>query len=315
MRRSTFFAAAHHLIATFRASGLEDLLLAIRLTGGHLDEDTAALRVFQAYTLARAGFQATEVMLMDAFDLATIDDPAFWHALTSAGSEDRLHSATEVLNAWNKLLDVHPRLQRLLDVDGTLLQANAEGLTASTRSLVMVLIKDGPELPLTPSRIAAVLESLDRLVDSASQILGFDDRELKVVYMDMGSTIEVWIKAAENIVRFLRDTFATVTSRLMLREELQADKRIDLVAKSIPVILEIRDNAKRLGPAQAELLEMTITSSLVKFIAQGATLHEVTRDYPADYPAAYRTLTSPTKLLPPAKAGVPDERETKGNTK
>jgi len=272
MLKVDFFAAMKNIIAAVSDSETHFLLSSICKSGGLVDDHLSPMRNFRAYTLLRAKFRGAEEKLLTGFDLEFLDDPSFWQILSAGSSEEQIRSASEALTSLDKLIDVSPRLGKVFEIDDSLLKVFSKGGYDST--LVAFVIIETPEARLSPARVSSALRSIGMLCSVAAEIYEIQQQP-ELIYCDIGSDLQVILKAKESIIRFLRETLTPFLHRILLSKEIQAEKRIELAAKSVPVLLEIKDKKEALGIEKAQILERTVIEALSEFSSSGTILAEL----------------------------------------
>ena len=94
---------------------------------------------------------------------------------------------------------------------------------------------------------------------------------------DSGSDKSFDFLGLAKLVEMVKEIILSLWDRVVFFREKQMGERIDLIAKSLPVIERIVEMEKlnHLAPEQAEILRRNIVSGVEKFIQAGAIIPEV----------------------------------------
>jgi hypothetical protein len=142
--------------------------------------------------------------------------------------------------------------------------------------LTTILIEDSNHPPTT-DRIIDLLSSISSLYETSSAILKHPTVHLTMIGCDSGGEKTFDFLGAAKIIEMVKEIILSLWDRIMFFRERQIAQRVELVAKSLPVINEIwnLENENEIGHEEAELLRIKLIDSVQKFITCGAVIPEM----------------------------------------
>lgn len=298
MRKADLVNAAGQLSSALKESGVELPLVEVARLGYRREPVpgellTRLLTALREYGIRASRFTRPSRALAETLGLAPLENADTWSLLIAA--ERRAQEAFTYAER------VRFATQHLPRVAGLLEQAGVPAVDAARRdgaALLTVQVIEAPRRFSTPTRLATLLESLDLLYSACATLAGAEPNGLSVIACDSGSDKTFELMGAPAVIAALRALLLSVWDRVVFHREVAVPQRYRLAAESLPVLHEVREQAKegRISPEQAELLRRRIVEGTGRFLAAGATIPELReRAY-----ANPRTLMAPApRLLAP----------------
>ena len=137
--------------------------------------------------------------------------------------------------------------------------------------------------------VIGVLNSVSQIYHVCAKLEDLPDNDLAVIGCDAGSDKEFNFNGAARNINRVKEVILSAWDRIMFHKEIEVDKRIELVAKSLPILEDIKKRKKKIGAENAKILERMVIDSINSFITAGAMLPEMEE----------RASFDPRKLMAP----------------
>lgn len=138
---------------------------------------------------------------------------------------------------------------------------------------IVLLVEDSGHS--SPARISMLMESVQSLYDVCAELEGEARADLSVVSCDSGSDKSFDFLGVAKVMEQVRKIVLDLWDRVIFYREKKLDARLQLLAKSLPVIERISELEDRLGPEQAEKLRRDVLGGVKKFFEAGAVIPEM----------------------------------------
>jgi len=231
------------------------------------------------YSLLAKDYGPIEKQISDIFHLTGMTDSEKWSDVvyTREGRPGTIF-------VWNRYLyfavNYLPLFLELIKPDYlAITQKSPEELPDEYKGktlLTTILIEDSNHPPTT-DRIIDLLSSISSLYEASSAILKHPAVHLTMIGCDSGGEKTFDFLGAAKIIEMVKEIILSLWDRIMFFRERQIAQRVELVAKSLPVINEIwnLENENKIGHEEAELLRIKLIDSVQKFITCGAVIPEM----------------------------------------
>jgi len=281
MRRMEIIQAAQKVLDAIRDSHIFE---AFEKT---LREGPPEREAFNAYLMSRLheysllakDYGPIEKQISDILHLTAMTNSEKWSDVvyTKEGSYGTIF-------VWNRYLSFAvnylPLFLELLKPDYlAITQKSPEQLPVELKGkalLTAILIEDNNHPPTT-DRIIDLLSSISSLYEVSSTILKHPTVHLTMIGCDSGSEKTFDFLGATKVIQMVKEIILSLWDRIMFFRERQIAQRVELVAKSLPVINDIwnLENEDKIGHEEAELLRRRLIDSAQKFITCGTVISEM----------------------------------------
>jgi hypothetical protein len=281
MRRKEIIEASQKILSAIRESHI------IEAFDKTLREGPSEGEAFNAYLMSRLheysllakDYGPVEKQIADILHLSSITDSDKWPEViyTKEGRPGTIF-------VWNRNLyfaiNYLPLFLRLIEPGYlAITQKSAEELPDEYKGkalLTTILIEDSTHPP-TADRIVDLVSSIYSLYETSSTILKHPIVHLTMVGCDSGGEKTFDFLGAAGIIQMVKEIIISLWDRIVFFRERQIAQRVELVAKSLPIINEIwnLENENKVGHEEAELLRRKLTDSAQKFITCGAVIPEM----------------------------------------
>lgn len=145
----------------------------------------------------------------------------------------------------------------------------------------------------SPERLVLALQSIAGLYSACAQVLDESEGDLCVVACDSGSDKSFDFLGVAKIVECVKVVILSFWDRVVYFREDKTERRLDLIAQSLPILDEIASMKKsgKLEPERAELIKRQVIDSVTKFAAAGITIPEIENF----------TVYNPRQLMKPSR--------------
>jgi hypothetical protein len=291
MRKTDIYISSLRISRAIQESGVDKLLEAFLNPSAKVPQPTEIMEVFQKYTLASRDFGENEAKILETFKLKSLSDPEFWANVISKGSEKRKEMIGSVANNWHLYSEMLPRFIDLITLEGDVFAHLEDTADAQESGYVSVVILEAPGAASTPERISDLMMAMHTLHDALIQLHEMKDSDLHVVFCDSGSSKEFIFGTSKELAKLLRDLLRNAVDYFLYHKERKIEKRIAIVAKSLPILDTIETRRDKLGPEKVKILENVVIQGISKFLEAGAVL----RDFEGDDRA--KALMPPRRKL------------------
>jgi hypothetical protein len=257
------------------------------------------LAALKDYAIRAHLFEPATRHLAKIFDLEPLERAEQWLMFLDASPpaalmRNRIRFALEFLPAVVEMLE--PELLRRLK------QESEAASPYRGMRVLSVTVFEPEKLLSSPLRLANVLESINHFYTACALMENESPSTLSVVACDSGSDKSFDFLGIAKVMDCIERLIGTIWDRAFFFRERQFEERLELVAKSLPIIEHIGSmlEQKQVDPAMAELLKRNIFDGSNKFLQSGATIPKI-EDTSQYNP---RLLLSPVQKL---LVAAPDE--------
>jgi hypothetical protein len=234
------------------------------------------LKSLNEYSLGVSRFSEVEREISKIMELDVFVDVNNWQEMIT-----ERHSVFELASKVRTTFSFLPKFLRLIEQDNVEIMKHDLSKAPPEfqgKALLTVIILEEKGVYSSPKRIIETLEAIDLIYDSVA-ILNEERTEQKMILLacDSGSDKSFDFLGLAKLVEMVKEIILSLWDRVVFFREKQMGERIDLIAKSLPVIERIVEMEKlnHLAPEQAEILRRNIVSGVEKFIQAGAIIPEV----------------------------------------
>jgi hypothetical protein len=296
MRRAEIIEGATQIKKALEDLGIAEAFRAVyegvqgrprRRDGARNDYIAEFLETMTRYVIAAQGYNEAAKELAGIFHLDDLANPSVWTEII--GGEittsylqwaDRLTFVRNQLPLIVNLLDQHQD-----DVVGRL---QRHGHLYST--LTVILPEEENHLS-SPERLVNLLQSLQSLYGICAFLTKVPPNTLSIAALDSGGDKSIDVVGIAKAIECLKDLILSMWDKVWYFREHQTEKRIELVALSLPVLEQIRELEENGAISSEEALRMRrgITEHTIKYLKTGAIIPEMEQ----------RTIVEPRVLMAP----------------
>ena len=148
------------------------------------------------------------------------------------------------------------------------------------------------------------IEGLEKLYEVCAKLEGINYRELTLVSCDSGGDKVFGFLGEKKSVQKLRSIILSAWNRAVYYDETREHERIKLISRSLPVLEEISDLAKKkkISPEESEQSRKATMLGATKFCESGAIIPEIKE----------HTSYEPRNLMGPSPKLLPSPTQKKG---
>lgn len=238
------------------------------------------LRSLNEYSVAARSFSSNERQIVEIFGLSLLEDPLNWGPLLAI-KEGRTQEQYQVYQNINFSITYLPKLVNLfMPLYFSLKDLPPEELSKEKgyekKAFLSVLLAESNNMELTSERVTNFLSSINLLYESCATIQK-ETSALILIGFDSGSDKAFDFIGAAKVIQMIKEIIIALWDRIVFFREKKFEQRLDLVAKSLPIIEEIHrlEKSKKIGKEQAEILRNNIYKSVTGFINSGAYTPEM----------------------------------------
>jgi hypothetical protein len=310
MRRTEILTATEELTDALRATNLYDVMQEMagmaRAKGG-IEINPLFLRSLNDYSIRARNFSRATIQLADIFELSELENPELWVMLVR-GDDSIYVFASRIRFALAYL----PKIAKLIEQSTvqTINKAIEQGNSNyKDMTLLSVTIFEQESRFSSPERLVNVLRSVSMFYEACAMLNGASPSTLSVVACDSGSDKSFDFLGLAKVMECVVKLIESLWDRVVFYKEHQFKERLDLIAKSLPIIAQISnlELAGEVPPELAEQLRRNIIEGSNKFVESGATIPQIDDRSHHDP----RALMSPVqKLLAASPDGKSDEHSS-----
>jgi hypothetical protein len=258
-------------------SGLDKLFEAYIEPNAKAPQLAEVLETFRRYILATRDFGQNETTILHTFDLNSLSDAEFWASILSKGSDKRREAIASVAYKWRLYSEMLPKFVELIAPDQNIFRDFEPGKEANESTFVAVVLLEVPGLT-DSARIINLMKAMELLHRFIVEFYDLKESELSVALCDSGSTKEFIFSTARETARHLRSLLTATTDFFLFHKERRIEKRIEIVAKSLPILETIEAKKNILGAGKAKVLEQVVMDGIIKFLDAGALPRNFSND-------------------------------------
>jgi hypothetical protein len=264
--------------------------------------------ILQKLILDYNSYGKEERAIIGLFGISDLYDSAFWQLLierpdvgTILGINNSLYFAT------NHGL----KLAKLLKREGIEdFSDSAKGSTHQLSGLIHVVLPEDVAKLTNPDRIILVIEATAGLYAVCAQLLGHSQADFGIAALDSGSDKSIVFAGLGDVAEAVRGVISDIWDRVLLGRHAQGDASLDLIAKSLPIINEIKKSkdSGSISPEQAELMKRKTIECATGIVDAGA----MTIELEAKEITTARSLIHEKQLL--LTSSIPEEAIVNNST-
>lgn len=293
MRRDTLRSAIATVVTDLRESGVREMMeAAIRPPAKEERESWMNFAVIQHLLLSYSQYGEAEKKVVDILGVSEVYSPQFWQKLNTKLDRAIIATSQSVEFAVKNA----PPLADLLKWNAVDELENTDSVSDTEASrLIHIVIPEDFSRITSPQRIITVINSITGLYEVCSHLQGDADTEFGIVALDSGSDKSIIFAGVGEAAAAVRGTISDVWDRVLMGRSVQAAAKLDLIAKSLPIMDRIKKSQDEgsISPEQAELMRRKAIECATGIVDAGAMTTELEqRDVPTP-----RTLIHEKQLL------------------
>lgn len=279
MRRTDLINSIQKIGFVLKQSNVQEALFSSQRQKGDIE---GLLSIFQNYTNLSKTFTADERKILKIFELDSLDNPKLWTRIFSASEAEARDSFTKMRMGIRYFMEFLPSILELLKQDhinyftSDRYEVKKEA-SLEDKSLLTVILPEQDNEISNPERLIKILDCINQLYDAFSIIENAEANDLSVAAIDSGSDKSFDFLGAAKLMESIKELIISLWDRVVFFREKKLSDRLDLIAKSLPVIEKINSmqEAGKMSPEQAEILRRNITNAVNNFIVTGAVIPEL----------------------------------------
>lgn len=310
MRRKEILSGVRQVIEAIDKSEIFNILKKIVETPetekSSMAASLQALEAFRTYTIEADKFNDAAKIVNNLMGLELLTAVTTWQRMAASRRSGFTYKLFETVSFAKDYL---PRVVKLLQ------QEPFEDGKANTATrfkgmkVLTVNIFEPENVISSPVRLANVLESIDHFYTACAMMNGVSPSTLSVIACDSGSDKSFDFLGIASVMDCVERLIRTIFDRVFFYREFQFEERLDLVAKALPIVQQIKkmEEHKEIDPEMAHILRRNVLDGTNKFLQSGATINAI--EDKSEYNS--RALLSPIqKLLVPASQDEKEREQT-----
>ena len=273
------------------------------------------LTCYVDFVRTSSAFGDNEWEVFNALGISYITTTKWWAGTTTMQNDPDDRFVSEIFRLHGDIHVIKEFMPRILDLlkpdyyeKNTQESTNDKEKMDDTNQLTVILVETS-DVDMKPERAIMALDSINQFYQVYCKMNGGGDQYLALIGCDSGSDKSFDFRGSTEIIGKIKQTALDVWQIIVFHKEIEASKRIKLVAESLPVLLEIDQMKKkrRLNREEAEILRRQTIDAATQFIESGIILPEIEDSSIYDP----RVLLSPSpRLLAGPEASDDTTKET-----
>lgn len=276
MRRNDLINALYKVGNALQKSRLRDILV----PKTEKVSPEIVMQSFQTYSRFFDTFNENDKKILKNFNLLGLEDPKFWSGLIVTG--DRPSNMTSYRMGLIYFKEYMDPMIDTLKQDNVIYHTDLENINVlratnnSDTILLTVILPEHEGEVSKPARIIEVLESILSFHSVIEAVLQAKDNTLSVAAIDSGSDKSFDLLGAAQFMNSLKDLLISLWDRVVYYKEKQMNERLDLIAKSLPIMEQVAqlEKNKIIDHEESSRLKRTLLQATTKFISCGAIIPE-----------------------------------------
>jgi len=264
LKRSTITNSLEIINDTIVNCDVVDLLESIASGRPKSQDLTKAFSTFEQLTVERHSWSNDTLRVSKIVGVEKIFESESWQSIISKPTTQKAETAGLLLKESNRFLDFMPVLKSLLELDQSS-PKNSEVL-----SLILLDSTNSSSI-VRAERLLSSVRDVGRIYEIVHNTT-LDN--LTLIACDSGSDKEFIFGIPKSAYKFFKDFFLSSWQRFVFHKELKAEKRLDVVAKSLPLLAEVNSKRESLGEENTILLEKMIIETATGILESGVVLAE-----------------------------------------
>lgn len=277
MRRIDLINASNNVYRAFNESRI---VLQIFNNPQEGNEPSVIMQSYMTYMKFYEKFGEAEKKIIKTFDLDGLEDSSLWAKILSSDIKESRDQTRLFFRSVTYIIDFLPSLIELLKQEHVEYPStNSHLSTASNvldKEIITVILPENDIMSSNPDRLIITLQSIESFYITMSILQNINFNDLSVVAIDSGSDKSFDFLGNAKVITEVKELILDIWDRVIFHREKKFDKKLELIAKSLPVFEKIKEleDSKALEPEQAEILRRNIIGGTKNFVNAGAILPE-----------------------------------------
>jgi len=277
MRRNDLIIAVKKLVQAINDS---EIVTALELHPQRdISEPSIILGALKKYSNIIKDFNDSEKQVIQIMNLSDLDDPNIWGELVMFGKSPTAHDVLfQMNNRLRNTVEFLPKFMELIKQDSYRIshEKNTTAKYFGEKELLTVILPEVDREFSKPIRITEMIESINLFYDSIC-ILENTTNDLSIISIDSGSDKSFDFLGSAEVIKQTKEIVLSLWDRVVFYREKKLSERIDIIAKSLPVIERINELEvnEKITPEQAEILRRNIFQGASSFIETGSIIPEI----------------------------------------
>jgi hypothetical protein len=280
MRRLDIINAVIKIRQAVSDSKINEVIMA-PLTGKDRYDPEIIMESFQKFSNHFERFGDNEKRVLKIFGLDGIENPKLWAKIMTSEKTESREAARPFYRGMTFMQDYLHKIVDLLKQDHLEYVRHDNYISIDSPSkdnhaVITVILPEKDNESSHPNRLIKILESIGTFYSTISSLQDHKDNDLSVIAIDSGSDKSFDFLGAAKVVTAVKELVIELWDRVVFYREKKLNERIDLIAKSLPVIEKINSLEKggKMEREQAEIFRRNILDGAKAFIECGAILPE-----------------------------------------
>lgn len=311
MRRDTLIQAVRRVVQDIEASNVR-AMIDLGLERPRKDGPEATwidFGIFRTLMLAYDTYGEAEKSVVEILGLKDIYSAEFWQRMSIKQEPRALIDMRQSI--WFTIMHL-PKVTELLQWKNVADHNHfPDSQAAEVSRLIHIIIPEDVAQMTRPARIITVIGAVAGLYDVCSRLAGRPDSAFGIIAMDSGSDKSIIFGGFGEVAAAVRGIITDVWDRVLLGRYAKSSANIDLIARSLPVLDQIKDacDSGTISPEEAEIMRRKTIESATGIVDSGAmTIELESREIPTP-----RSLIHENQLLLTSAAEHIVEQETQKN--
>ncbi|HZH92095.1 MAG TPA: hypothetical protein VEX70_15930 [Pyrinomonadaceae bacterium] len=280
MRRTDIVAGVREVVFALTHSQISVILTLLYERSGSQIPTSYLPDLFQAlktYAIAAQQYSPAAKQVAEAFELTSLEEPSTWASLLEGGESGDLYTLHRTVGFAQEYV---PKLLPLIEHGAShdIEEKIESGVPKYQDMRVLTInIYEDENTFSSPLRIVNAIESVNHFYYACAMLDGKSPTTISVVGCDSGSDKSFDFLGLAQVMECVERILGQIWERVFFFREHQLDKRLDLVAKALPIVAQITKMKEHneIDPELAELIEQNILNGTNKFIQSGATTKKI----------------------------------------
>lgn len=277
MRRVDITEGIHSVYKALDSSNLK-LILETMVSFPKTDKTLISdfLHGVKRYLIEAQTFNAAAREVANILGVDLLESPTIWSNVSIEGKSNIYELYSNVRFA----MDYLPKLALLIE-QGSLQDIEQKIVNGASKykdmQILTINIYEAENTFSSPTRIVNTIESVNHFYYACAMLENKSPSTISIVACDSGSDKSFDFLGLAQVMECVERILGQIWDRVFFFREHQFEERLDLVAKSLPIIAQIAKMKEHneIEPEMAKQLEQNIFEGTNKFIQSGATTKKI----------------------------------------
>jgi hypothetical protein len=297
MRRAEIIEGARQIHEAIEGNQLREVFFESLRTQATPQTHERLLSVYRNYSLVAQNFTSASKEMLQILELEFLEEASFWAAMMNAGGGDAAPlRIRKTLNTMASAVEFLPQLWKLVETNSRKIRANIASNGSSEQAVISILLEESDEQLSSPTRIIALLNSVQEMYESCATILDMPAQDLSVLACDSGSDKSFDFLGNAEVMKSMKEVIFSARDRNTFQGNGQDAILENSFVKSLPIIGRVKqlEESGALSSEQANKLQNKIGDGLNEFVSSRGIVLELE---PSSYQISPLAAKSESQLL------------------